>query len=203
LYHGHGARQATLLEAGRLGRLLHEPLGDEGLKVDEAREFVSLLQYPPVGEHCGVVIAGPLDHALPKSTDVLLKSIEEPPLYVVPVLWATDLGGVASTIRSRCLPIWCPNVEPGTGDELVEGTARELLQAVLSGNLGQVPVLIQRVKSTPKQRGREPELIAEVVEAMTLLSSDPKVRSLWERVRELAVWRNPTPVEVLTAFLLE
>lgn len=203
IYHGPGARQSALDEAARLGRLLHEPFGDEGLKVDEAREFVSLLQYPPVGEYSGVVIAGPLDHAAPRSSDVLLKSLEEPPPYVFPLVWATDLGGVIATIRSRCLPVWCPQRLSEPGDEEVEGAARELLQATLDDRLWLVPRIVAKVKSTPKQRGREPELVAEAVEAMTAMLDNPKVLALWERVRELAAWHNPTSIEVMSAFMPE
>jgi len=183
---------------------MHEPFGDEGLKVDEAREFVLLMQCPPVGEDLGVVIAGPLDHAAPKSTDVLLKSIEEPPPYVFPLLWATDLGGVAATIQSRCLPIWCPAtastwVEPT--DEVVEEVARTLVTEVMAGRLWQVPTLVAKVKASGKQRSREPELVAEAVDALSGMLGDPKARALWERIRELATWRNPTQIEVIAAFL--
>ena len=202
LYHGPGARQAAIDEGNRIGRLVHEPFGDEGLKVDEAREFVSLMQCPPVGEDFGVVIAGPMDHAALKSSDVILKSIEEPPPYVHPVLWATDLGGVAATIRSRCLPIWCPAVGLEPGDDEVEEVARELLNEVLAEHYWQVPLLVAKVKGIPdKKRGREPELVAEVVEAMSVMLDNPKVRDLWEQVREVAAWRNPTQIEVIAAFL--
>ena len=203
LYHGPGARSAVLAEAGRIGRLLHEPFGDEGLKVAEAREFVSLMQFPPVGEASGVVVAGPLDHAAPKSTDVLLKSVEEPPPHVHPLLWATDLGGVALTIQSRCLPIWCPLVGRESGDEEVETAAREVLNAVLAGQVWRVPLLVNKVKVTPKQRGREPELVAEIVDAMTTMLGDPRVLALWERIRELATWQKPTQIEVMAALLME
>lgn len=205
LYHGPGARTAVLEEAGRLGRLLHEPFGDEGLKVDEAREFILLMQCPPVGEDLGVVIAGPLDRAAPKSSDVLLKSIEEPPPYVFPLLWATDLGGVAATIQSRCLPIWCPTTKSTLAeptDEVVEEVARTLVAEVLAGKLWQVPLLVAKVKASGKQRSREPELVAEAVEALSGMLDNPKARALWERVRELAAWRNPTQIEVIAAFLV-
>lgn len=204
LYHGPGAHTAVLEEAGHIGRLLHEPFGDEGLKVDEAREFILLLQCPPVGEDLGVVIAGPLDHAAPKSSDVLLKSIEEPPPYVFPLLWATDLGGVAATIQSRCLPIWCPATRSTLAeppDEAVEEVARTLVAEVLAGKLWQVPGLVAKVKAVDKMRSREPELVAEVVEALAGMLEDPRARALWEHIRELAAWRNPTQIEVITAFL--
>ena len=204
LYHGPGARQAALDAANRLGRLLHEPFGDEGLKVDEAREFVELMQSPPLGEDSGVVLAGPMNHAAPKSSDVLLKSIEEPPPYVHPVLWATDLGGVSATIQSRCLHIWCPSNGQDPGDEEVEEVARQLLTDVLAERYWQVPILVAKVKGIPdKKRGREPELVAEVVEAMSVRMGEPKVRALWERVRELATWQNPTQIEIIAAFLPE
>jgi hypothetical protein len=190
--------------AYRLGRLLHEPFGDAGLKVGEAREFVALLQCPPVGEDAGSVVAGPLDYAAPKSTDVLLKTIEEPFPHVFPVLWATDLGGVAATIRSRCLPVWCPATGTASGgDEEVEVVARTLLAEVLSERYWQVPLLVAKVKANAKQRSREPELIAEVVEAMSVMLDDPRVLKLWSRVRELAAWSNPTQIEVIAALLPE
>ena len=59
------------------------------------------------------------------------------------------------------------------------------------------------MKATPKLRSREPELVAEVVEAMSVMMDNPKVFALWERVRELASWRNPTQIEVIAAFLAE
>ena len=195
LYHGPGALQSALDEAGRQGRLLHPPFGEKGLKVDEAREFVSLMMTPPVGVDQGVVIAGPLDHAAPKSADVLLKAIEEFTDFVMPILWATDLGGVRGTIRSRCLPVWAPATGLEPGDEELEGTARELLQAVLHERFYQVPLMVQKMK------GRERELLAEVSEAMSAMPDVPAVLALWERVRDVSKWRNPTPLEVIAAFL--
>jgi len=203
LYHGPGARQTAIDEAGRRGRLLHEPFGDAGLKVDEAREFVALLLEVPLGIDKGVVIAGPMDLAPPKSSDALLKSIEEFNPYVLPLLWATDLGGVAGTIRSRCLPIWCPATGLELADEEVEAAARELLNAVLQGHLYEVPTLVEKVGKNGKKSGREYELLAEVAYAMTGMLDNPKVLPLWERVREVARWRNPTPIEVMSAFLVD
>lgn len=183
--------------------LLHEPFGDKGLKVDEAREFVSLLQSAPLGSDLGVVVAGPMDKALPKSADALLKSIESFNKFVLPILWAADLGGVRNTIRSRCLPIWCPPTGYEPIDEEVEETARELLTAALNGDGASIPTLVARMKADSKKKkpGREHELLAEVADAMTARLDDPKVLPLWERVREVARWRNPTQIEIISAFL--
>jgi len=202
LFHGPGARQAAVDEASRHGRLLHEPFGDAGLKVAEAREFAMLLQNAPLGTARGIVIAGPMDQALPKSADALLKGIEQFNEYVWPMLWAHDLGGVQGTISSRCLPMWAPATGHEPIDEEVEEVARDLLQAALAGHAADVPALVARV--FPKNKpSREHELLAEVVYAMTAMLDNPKVLPLWERVRAVCQWRNPTRIEIISAFLPE
>jgi hypothetical protein len=201
LFHGPGARQAALDEAGRRGRLLHDPFGDEGLKVDEAREFAALLMHAPLGADVGVVVAGPMDIALPKSADALLKGIEQFNPYVLPLLWASDLGGVQGTIRSRCLPVWAPATGHEPADEEVEEVARDLLRAALAGHAADVPALVGKMAKTKKQPARYHELLAEVAYAMTAMLDDPRVLPLWERVREVCRWRNPTPIEIIVAFL--
>ena len=207
IFHGPGARQAALDEANRQGRLLCPPFGEEkvmGLTVDEARDFVSLLQSPPIGEQVGVVIAGPMDKASPKASDTLLKTIESFNPYVLPILWATDLGGVRGTIRSRCMGTWCPATGFEPVDEELEDTARDLLNASLRGNYWQVPLLV--AKAGPNKKAKLParygELLTETIDMMvSMLAADQRVLPLWERVREVARWRNPTPMEVISAFL--
>ena len=71
------------------------------------------------------------------------------------------------------------------------------MNAALAGRLYEVPGLVVRMK------GKESALLSEVAEAMTVLLDNPRTLLLWERVREAARWRNPTPMEILAAFLLE
>ena len=195
LYHGPGARQYALDEASRAGVLLHEPFGEDGLKVDAAHEIVSLLQAAPIGIDMGVVVVGPMDKAPPRSADVLLKSVEEPSDYIWLVLWADDLGGVRDTIQSRCLTMWCPATGFEAPDEELESTARELLAAYLGGRYFEVPGLVAKMK------GKEAELLGEVADAMGGTLDNPKVPPLWERVREVAKWWRPLPMEIISAFM--
>ena len=206
LYHGPGAREFAINDAGQRGRLLHAPFGElgaTGLKVDEAREFASLLQSAPLGEELGIVVAGPMDIAKPQSADALLKSIEQFNQYVLPLLWAHDLGGVQGTIRSRCLPVWCPATGFEPVDEEVEEVARELLAAALAGRAFEVPGLVVKMAKTKTQPSRYIELLAEVADAMSAQTDNPKVLKLWERVRLVTRWRNPTQMEIVVAFLPE
>ena len=204
IYHGPGAREFAINEAGRRGRLLHAPFGEEaktGLKVDEAREFASLLLSAPLGSELGIVVAGPMDIAKPQSADALLKSIEQFNQYVLPILWAHDLGGVQGTIRSRCLPVWCPATGFEPVDEELEEVARDLLSAALADRAFEIPGLVAKMAGKKGKPARYVELLAEVADAMAAQTDDLKVLELWERVRPVTRWSNPTQMEVVAAFL--
>ena len=109
LFHGPLARGEAVAHAAQLGRLVSEPIGDDGLKVADSRLIVILSEDAGVGDKLPVVIVGPLDRATPEAGDALLKTLEDltdAPLQIV--LWADYLGGVIGTIRSRSLDRWCP-----------------------------------------------------------------------------------------------
>ena len=192
LFHGPGACEAALEIVPRLGRLLHEPFGEDGLKIAESREIVELMGSTPVGDVPGVLVVGPLCRAPGFSTDVLLKSIEEyEPSSVRPVLWAFDEAEVSRTIRSRCLRRWCPGRRQT--DPVVEEAAKKAVGAALEGdNAG----LIEALKDTAPR---------DVLEAAAALlrdrGIDERVRPLWESVRAKLRYRDPTATEALAAFL--
>lgn len=177
--------------------MLAPPFGESpnGLKVDEAREAVALLRSTPVGDLAGVVVVGPMDRAAPKSADTLLKIVEEPTAFAVPILWAHDLGGVQATIRSRCLDLWSPPTGREVPDTELESTARELIRAHMNGSFWEIPGLVKKMEK------RESELLGEVADALTANLVDPRHQQLWERVRLVAQWHNPQQVEVISAFL--
>ena len=130
-----------------------------------------------------------------KASDGLLKIIEEHPDVVQPILWAFDIGGVSPTVRSRCLPRWCPKVE-GMEDEELEGDGRALVRAALEGNLWQIPGLVKaHDKKLTDLLGVAAEAIAADWTAEGL--------ALWNRLRKVSMHQNPTVIEVVSAFLPE
>jgi hypothetical protein len=175
-----------------LGRLLHKPFGEEGLKIAESREIIDLMANAPVGDRAGVLVIGPLDTALPASTDVLLKSIEEfNPDIVRPVLWANDETEVSSTIRSRCLRKWCPGEH--VVSESVMSTARQLVAESLGGHRASVIEILS---------GQVPrEVLVGAAEALAERGIDGDTEDLWGNIRAVLRYRNPTATEVLAAFL--
>ncbi|MBQ73236.1 MAG: hypothetical protein CMJ67_10070 [Planctomycetaceae bacterium] len=129
LFHGPLARGEAVAHARSLGRLLGDPIGDTGLKVDDSREIVRLAGNAGVGDKPPVLVVGPLDRATPEAVDGLLKTLEDladGPVRIL--LWADFYGGVIGTIRSRTLDRWCPPDERWTSP-FMDDNARALYRA--------------------------------------------------------------------------
>lgn len=198
LHHGPGARLAAVQEADRIGTVLRSPVGDDGLKVAEAREIVQLLARPTLAK-LGVVVVGPIDQANVNASDALLKSLEDPPSkYTTLVLWAHDLGEVKDTIRSRCFDRWAPG-DPGDSDddfdEELEQDARDMLRSVQLGNLWMIPEIAKRRSKETR------EMLRAIVELLATEIEQPENRHLWEQLRPVTRHRNLTMLELVAALL--
>lgn len=75
------------------------------IMIDEARSLVSLAQRAPAGGRWRVIIVEDADRMAERTSNVLLKAIEEPPPRTVWLLCAPSLQDVVVTIRSRCRPV--------------------------------------------------------------------------------------------------
>jgi len=201
LFHGPGAKMAACGEAARIGYLLVPPVGDEGrgLKVAEAREVVSLLQSTPLGTRRAVVVVGPMDGtATLKSSDALLKTVEEGGSgYVTPLLWANDLGEVPGTIRSRCLDRWAPNKEPDVIDDNISSAAWSVVHAAVKGDQA---TAIDGLRIIGGKKAPVGVFLQVVAECLSDQLDNERSRALWDRVRMVTMKRDPTFLEVVTAF---
>lgn len=72
------------------------------IAIDEARELVTKAHDKPSSGRWRVIIVEDADRMAERTTNVLLKAIEEPPPRTVWVLCAPSPGDVLVTIRSRC-----------------------------------------------------------------------------------------------------
>lgn len=201
LYHGPTAREAALRSAESEGRLLAPPFGDDRLKVDTSREIVEMLSSAPVGDQIGTIVVGPFDDATPEASDGLLKLLEDfDGRYVLPVLWAKDVGDVAPTIRSRCLEQWCPAPAGHSPEEPHLVAARQLCEAALRRRTAAV------VEHLGENKGLETEIVRAACEVLATEEGwrlEARMK-LWERIREvLADSRgNLSQTAMLAAFLV-
>lgn len=72
------------------------------ISIDEARALVTKAQDRPASARWRIIIVGDADRMLERTTNVLLKAIEEPPPRTVWILCAPSPADVLVTIRSRC-----------------------------------------------------------------------------------------------------
>lgn len=72
------------------------------LSIDEVRDLITVAQRAPAGGRWRVIIVEDADRMVERTSNVLLKAIEEPPERTVWVLCAPSPEDVVVTIRSRC-----------------------------------------------------------------------------------------------------
>lgn len=192
LFHGPLARERALRKARELGALVHEPFGEEGLKIDDSREIVELMSTVSVGDKVGTLVIGPLDQARQAATDALLKSLEEfNPEIICPVLWANDAGDVSQTIRSRCREVFCPGSIQLEDEDLER--ARELVEASIRRDRATVIELW-------KEMG-EQKIIPALTKVLSSSLDSKRTLALWEKIRPTLQHREPTKNEILAALL--
>lgn len=86
------------------------------IKIEEIASLVTLAQQAPAGGKWRVILMEDADRMVERSSNLLLKAIEEPPPRTVWLLCTTQPGDVLPTIRSRCrhLSLVTPSVEEVT-----------------------------------------------------------------------------------------
>ncbi len=192
LFHGPAARDLALKAADAPGFLpVSPPVGDEGLGVAEAREISDVFSRAVIGDAWGSLVIGPLDQATPEAADALLKLLEElDSAPVQPFLWALDLGGVSTTVRSRTRPLWAPG---GSFSPLAyqQGAAKDLVASLVAGRPGGVISVLRKAGSDLE---REDMLLA----ALSIWPPG-QMLSTWSRLRPLLSPARGKGVTLLSA----
>lgn len=191
LFYGPSAYEAALTQAKKTGFLFRPFFGESGLKVEEARQAVERINMNPPGDQLGVVLIGPMDEASSQASDVLLKSLEEFPSRIQPILWAKDISSVIPTIRSRCLLFWSFSSEISHPEEVIS-ECFDFLK-----NQTNIPFLISFFKKKKN--------LSEFLEVLpwVLLQENFSVGNVkfWISLRKLLEKKNLTSNEVLSFFL--
>lgn len=85
--------------------LLHFKTEKSSISIEEARDFVIKAQDRPAVGRWRVILIEDADRMPERTSNVLLKALEEPPPYTIWILTAPSAADVLITIRSRCRPI--------------------------------------------------------------------------------------------------
>lgn len=179
-----------------------DPLGDDGINIDTAREIVEVLGSAPLGDDIGVIVVGPMD--LPASTaalDAMLKFLEEyDDRFLRVILWARDIEDVRPTIRSRCIERWCPGFGTGGVEVTYIRTAKRLCEAALRRRTATVIEILK------ENKGFESEMLQASARVLHEETGWPEHARLllWASLREALEKRSPTAnhFETIAAYMV-
>lgn len=198
LFHGPEARDRAVNLSEEVGHPLSDPVGDAGLKVEDARMIIALAMQSGVGDKPPSLVVGPLDQATPEAADALLKTLEdltEAPLRII--LWADFLSGVIPTIQSRTRAVWCPPGPTYLSPLAHLGEKAEALcGAVLEGD--QVKIL-ERLAEADKEWV---DLLQALCIPLSEHLEDPKAIEAWVQIRKVLDGRG-SPLTAADALLAE
>jgi DNA polymerase-3 subunit gamma/tau len=90
-------------------------------RVDDFRRLIDSVQYPPTVGRYKVYIIDEVHMLSTSAENAFLKTLEEPPEYVVFILATTNPEKVRETIRSRCMTL---NFKRVSETDLIEGMRR-------------------------------------------------------------------------------
>ncbi|GAA1654985.1 DNA polymerase III subunit delta' [Georgenia ruanii] len=130
--------------------------------IDEIRPLVSQAQRSPSQGHWRVMLMEDADRMVERTSNVLLKAIEEPPPRTVWLLCAPSPEDVLTTIRSRCRAVHLRVPDPrAVADLLVRRDGVDQQVALTAARVAQSHVgLARRLARDPEARERRRQLLA-------------------------------------------
>jgi hypothetical protein len=192
LYHGPGAKDY-------IKGLSHHRMffyGEEGLKVDDARSILDMVQIPPIGGKGYTVVIGPLEDATLNALDALLKTLEEPPEGFSFILWAYDLGMVRETVKSRCFHYYIAHQTSDSEEEPITVSKQAAVDAFKSALRG-------RTAWVTPLTSHEPTIVLEgLSEHFSIHPHDLSFEG-WKSFRLLLQRSNPTIYMIIEWLLLQ
>lgn len=135
------------------------------ISIDTIRELRGSIALRPLESQWRAAIIEDVDRFSGSAYDALLKTLEEPPPFVVLILVAIDLDAVPETIRSRCHPLPLePLPEAEVRQVLIDrGNSPDLSAAIAARTRGRVGEAIA-LADDPEALARRTEAIHETLE---------------------------------------
>lgn len=131
-------------------------------RIDDVRQLISTAQDRPQGVPWRVIVIEDADRMTERATNVLLKSIEEPPPQTIWVLCAPSPADVLVTIRSRCrhVSLRIPPAEAVAG-LLVERDGLNEHQAHFAARISQNHIgVARRLAASAEARERREKVVS-------------------------------------------
>ncbi|HLI50227.1 MAG TPA: DNA polymerase III subunit [Thermomicrobiaceae bacterium] len=135
------------------------------ISIDTIRELRGSIALRPLESQWRVAIIEDVDRFSDSAYDALLKTLEEPPPFVVMVLVAIDADAVPETIRSRCHPLPLEPLPEQEVRQVLEerGIGADLSAAIAARTRGRIGEAIA-LADDPEELARRSEAIQATLE---------------------------------------
>jgi DNA polymerase III subunit delta' len=156
------------------------------ISIETVRELRSSVSLRPMESAWRIAILEDVDQLSREAYDALLKTLEEPPSFVVLLLIATEFAALPETIRSRCRHI---SLEPVARDivagELerrgVESAQAELVARLTRGRIGRAIALAGDLEALEERRARVDTCLEMIRDPLTALAEARRMSDLYRR----------------------
>lgn len=123
-------------------RIIEIEAGSNQIKIDQIRELQKEIAYKPYEGGWKVYIIDQADRMTSQAANSVLKTLEEPPGYVVIILLAEDISRLLTTVISRCQQIKLQSIsremiKEYLIDQDIEQEKAKLISMLAEGSLGQ------------------------------------------------------------------
>lgn len=153
------------------------------ITINEVRNLVFDAQMSPSNGKWRVMIVEDMDRMLEQSTNVLLKSVEEPPARTIWILCAPALTDVLPTIRSRCRLISLRMPRPQAVAEMISETIHVDQQLALECTLqaqSHIGIAKHLIIDEHARQDRE-QTIIRVADLISVTDAVVLANEVWER----------------------
>lgn len=173
-------KSCQLFEQGSNPDFMEIYTGDKSIGVEDTRDLLKSLIIKPLYSKYKVIIINDMDKMTIQAQNALLKSLEEPPYYVVFILTVSSAAAVAPTILSRCQRILFDKLSYEEMLRIIKSRHLETdgnLEFIVSYADGVIGTALELLDSPDTIRLRD-DIIETVSEAM--LSKDADIFKIYE-----------------------
>jgi DNA polymerase III subunit delta' len=156
------------------------------ISIETIRELRSSVSLRPMESDWRVAILEDVDRVSRDAYDALLKTLEEPPSYVVLLLIATEFAALPETIRSRCRhipmePVPRETVANELGQRGVEPTQADLIARLTRGRIARAFDLVEDPDALEQRRAGIETALEMIEDPLIALAESRRMADVFRR----------------------
>ena len=158
---------------------LIEPDGNS-IKIAQIRELLEKIYEKPIISNKKVVIIDNSDKMTEEAQNSLLKTLEEPPEYIVIILIASNESKIVNTIKSRCIKVGFTEIPKDKIKEYITknkiiGNPSQSILTLCGGSIGKLKSIAQNIETYTQLEQTMQELMNSKIKNMVQMFNEFQV----------------------------